>query len=723
MDQLTDPLQPTGFLAQDPAPPGVLTGVEREAPEVDPARKAAVNRWLDRVKQAKKHFEPDFTRMREDMSFAAGKQWTESTVTDDPYVVNLVLRHINNKTASLYAKNPTFTARPRKLQMFQVWDGEHATLQQAEQAAIMAMQQGMSPDAMSQAILADNQSGILRSKLLDRLSKTIELVLQAQIDQMEPDFKSQMKQLVRRTITVGVGYVKLGFQRASPRTLHSDLSPDAYDGPFAALKRLGEDIVDGEINTDEADASTFADLSAADGSRLLVQEGLTFDFPEATKIIPDPCCRRLDGFIGANWVAEEFILPPERIQEVYGVDVKSGATAYRVNGNDSITEGYDASGYATEYDRSHDSRNDKAGDRVVVYEVYDRKTGLVYTLCEGWPDYLEEPRRPTVSLKRFFPFFPLAFNEIEQENRIFPPSDARLMRPIQKEYNRAREEFRQHRIANRPGYAVAADSWDQTDDSKLTAHPTHAIVKLRGLRDGQKLSDLIQPIPKIGIDQNLYMTNQLMDDSQVVVGSQAANFGDVSGVTATETTIAESRRTTALGSNADDLDQMLTALGRAAAQVCLAELSPDTVKRCAGPGAAWPTFSAQEIADEILIEVRAGSSGRPNRAAEIASFERVAPVLLQIPGINPEFLAREALSRLDDRMDITEAYIPGLPSIVASNAAKQPGRSGDAGSDPNQQGDKGAQNAPQGPGHVAGPRPQPPHPNALGGQQDGRMVA
>ena len=94
------------------------------------------------------------------------------------------------------------------------------------------------------------------------------------------------------------------------------------------------------------------------------------------------------------------------------------------------------------------------------------------------------------------------------------------------------------------------------------------------------------------------------------------------------------------------------------------------VKKIVGQGAVWPAEPvAQDIANEILLEIEAGSMGRPNQAQEIANAQRLMPLLIQLPGIDPEFLAKDTLRRLDDRLDLTEAFKSALPSIVAMNGA------------------------------------------------------
>jgi hypothetical protein len=212
------------------------------------------------------------------------------------------------------------------------------------------------------------------------------------------------------------------------------------------------------------------------------------------------------------------------------------------------------------------------------------------------------------------------------------------------------------------------------------------------MQPGDNIANLIQGLQFINIDPNLYEVGSFFDDVLKVEGTQEANMGGTSGATATESSIAEQSRATSISSNVDDLDDFLTDVARASSQILLTELSGETVKEIAGPGAVWPELTATEIAQELWLTVRAGSSGKPNKAQEIQNFERMAPLLMQIPGISPSWLAREAIERLDDRIDLAEAYMGGMPSINAMNSlAGKPGAA--ATNDPEQQGEQGADNA------------------------------
>jgi hypothetical protein len=295
----------------------------------------------------------------------------------------------------------------------------------------------------------------------------------------------------------------------------------------------------------------------------------------------------------------------------------------------------------------------------------------------------------------------LTFNEIEHKDHLYPPSDIKLLAPMQHEYNRARQGLREHRRANRPKYAVAAGVLEQGDKDILKDPPANAVLELQALVAGQKVDDVIQPVKQIGIDPNLYEVKTIFDDVQLVVGQQEANFGQISKGTATETSIAESSRMSAIGANIDDLDSFMTEITRAAGQILLLEMSKDEVIAICGPGAVWPEFKKEEVLNEVYLEIEAGSTGKPNKAAELQNIERIIPFLIQIPGIDPKFLGKELLKRLDDKMDLTDAIIDKLPSIVAQNMmqgvkAQAQGRGGQA---PEAQGGQGGNNA---------PKPRPP---------------
>jgi hypothetical protein len=671
--------------------------MNREVPEPDPARSALVNRWQSKIQAAKKHFQADFKQMREDQDFLAGDQWPGEIDKKNKYIANITQRHVQQRVAALYAKDPKATVRRRTTMDFTLWDERAATLMAAQQMMQAAQQQGMPLPPQLQALLADVAQGVQKRNLYDRIARTMEIVFQYSISEQNPPFKSQMKQLVRRVCACGIGYLKIGYQRVMEKRPEDVEKITDITQQMATLERLIADSQDGEITDLQAEAEQLRLLleDMQNRPQVIVKEGLVFDFPRSNQIIIDPRCSNIRGFVGAQWVAQEFILDINDIKEIYKVDIKKSYQPY-INVNSSPTVEI-----AQEKDRER--------NMCCVWEIYNKADGLVYVIAEGYKDFLKEPAEPEIKLERFWPFFPLSFNDVENDRKIYPQSDVALIRPQQKEYNRARQALREHRIANRPKMAVAAGMLDEGDVEKLQTHPANAVITLNALQPGAHVEDVLQVIKTPGIDPNLYDTELIFTDIQRVSGSQEANLGGTGNGTATEASISETSRVSSLQSNVDDLDDMLCEVARTAGQILLMEMAPETVTKIAGPGASWPTLTANDVAQELFLEVEAGSSGRPNKAIELANFEKIAPTLLQIPGIDPMWLAKEAIRRMDDKLDTTDAITDSMQSIVAMNAAKQVS-TGNPQSDPNLQGPQGGNNALPAP-QAPQPTPALPHGN------------
>ena len=713
--------------------------LEREPPDPPESRKQLVSDWADKVKRAKKYWQPVFDRMKSDQDFAAGYQWSKEE-KDDRYTANLTLRIIAQRVAFFYAKNPKFEAfrRPRILNT--VWDNEQTTLVALQQSAAQISQQVaagvMDPQMAQQAqqsampILQDAARVKAEEEQLGKIGKTLELLFRANVDQAPQDFKQMMKMVVRRASTTGVGYLKLGFERVMQKKPEIEQRIADISNRLSTLERISADIHDDQ--TDETGPETeqlrllLNDLNAQ--TQVVVREGLTFDYPVSTAIIPDPKCLFLREFLGADWTAQEFILSPNDVKEIYQVDVGKQYNAYKgVDDGVTVTS---RAGFVVLQDKTSktDVKEGNDGRSCCIWEIWNRKDGLVYTICDGYPDFLREPSSPEVYTDRFWPWFVLTLNEVDHETMIFPPSDVKLIRDMQMDYNRGRQGVREHRRAARPKTVVAAGMVDAEDLQKLEDHPDNAIIELNGLQPGQKVEELLQAFRGPPIDPNLYDVEQTFTDMMRVSGIQDANIGQAGGSpSATQSNIAEASRATAMGANIDDIDDLLTSFARAGAQILLQECSVDTVKRIVGEGAVWPDMSRQQIADELWLQIEAGSTGRPNQAQEIANAERIFPMLMQLPGIKPEWLAKELIKRLDDKLDITTAFQSMLPSIIAMNGmasrlAQGPQGPGGPMDFPGQGGAQapaGPMNAPQGapPGAQRPPDQtgRPPVPNPMPG--------
>jgi hypothetical protein len=737
--------------------------MDRDAPDPPLQRKELVSKWNDKLKRARKYWEPVFNRMKADQDFAAGYQWSKEE-KDDRYIANLTLRIIAQRVAFFYAKNPKFIAHRRKRILNTVWDGDQSTLISLQQSAQQMIQQAMptpppapgmppGPPAINpmQAQMAQNAAAPIledaarvkqEEQQLDKIAKTLEYLFRQNVDETPQNFKQMMKMTVRRACTTGVGYVKLGFERVMQKRPEIEARIADISNRLATLERLSADLHDDEVdeNGPEAEEMRLLVRDLAQQVDIVVREGLTFDYPASTAIIPDPKTVELREFLGADWVAQEFILSPNDVKEIYEVDVGSSYNAYKgVDDGVTVTTRH---GFVVLQDKTAKTSTKEGPDgrSCCIWEIYHRKDGMVYVVCDGYPDFLREPAAPEVYTDRFWPWFVLTLNATDHDYMIFPPSDVKLIRDMQTEYNRSRQGMREHRRAARPKTLVSAGVIDEEDLNKLENHPDNAIIELNGLQPGQKIDDLLQAFRGPPIDPNLYETEQLFGDMMRVSGLQDANIGGQgSQPNATTSNIAEASRATAMGASIDDIDDLLTGIARSGSQILLQEMSVDQVKRVVGEGAVWPELSKQQIADELWLQIEAGSTGRPNQSQEIANAERIFPLLMQIPGIKPEFLAKELIKRLDDKLDITQAFQSMLPSILAMNGmasrlAQGPQAMGGPMDFPGAgpaQGPAGAANAPQGPppgaqrapGQVPGPPPPGPMPGPTHVVPGGRAVA
>lgn len=560
---------------------------------------------------------------------------------------------------------------------------------------------GMDPETAI-AIVREAVAIRQRRDMIDRVGKTAEILFQHTIDTAVPSFKSRMKQGVRRAATTGVAWIKLDFERSfsGHTTETKDRIADIEDRIRKADAILGTlkagEIPEGDARREEMKLMLDEITSKED---MVQKEGILFDFPKSWDVIPDDECTQIVGLIGCKKLAHQFEGTVDSIKAAFNVDVGQCFTPYRADGNPK-------------------PKADDTPDKVHWYEIYDSTAGLVYTVCEGYPDFLCDPAPPRVEVPQFFPFYPIVLNEVENDEKLYPLSDVDLIKHQQKELNRTREALRQHRIAAQPYLVGDKSKLSEDDQNRLKNRAAHDVILLQALVGGQKVGDMLQAGPTNPIDPNLYTDQFIVQDMLRAGGQQEANLGPTSKGTATEAGIAESSRSATVSSNVDDIDTALSLMARDATLVMFKGISPETAKKIAGPGAVWPELAGNDIAGELYLSVIAGSSGKPNREREAAAFERIVPMAVQIPGINPKFMARKAVELMDDAVDIEDAILDGIPSIIAMNAALKPTGGGGAGgaptgnpqTDPNQQGAQGADNGITGPGVPGGAQAGHPSP-------------
>jgi hypothetical protein len=178
----------------------------------------------------------------------------------------------------------------------------------------------------------------------------------------------------------------------------------------------------------------------------------------------------------------------------------------------------------------------------------------------------------------------------------------------------------------------------------------------------------------------LYDDQQVMSKLERIWGVQEALSGSIqTDKTATEAEIQQSGFAARTSSRRDILEGMLNELAQYTSEVAWQNMSEDEVVEIAGPNAVWPEYHAPEDLRQMLqIEIRAGSSGKPNTSAEREAWSVMLPILQngivqigQLRQSSPQEIAdkleqvlRLTGERMGDRLDFDQ-LIPAAGPVQA----------------------------------------------------------
>lgn len=648
--------------------------VQQDKQDEAPASESgAVKLWQERIKSAKKKWEPDFKRMKSNMSFAVGIQRPgQQGIDSEQYIANITLKVLLEKMSLLYARNPKAEWQRRPRLDFQLWDGKIETLRQAAMQIQLAAMKGFPPPMPQVALMMDVINGRKRQDMVERIGKTLENVYAWQLLEQEPDFKDSMKDVVLRALICGVGYVKLAFERDFTSSLSSSDVHSKLGDLAKRMKHVTSQLDDKDWQENDPRMQEFGQLMQAmahgvgAGELSDLSERLVFDFPDPTTIIPDVRCRNLKTFDGARWIAQEYIKPLDEVNEFFETDIPPGGDGVVI---------YDDGGIP-QPSKDNEKKDPLNSPNICIWEVYDLRTKSHFVVSDGYKEYIQEPEAVEPMTRRFWPVFGLVFNKVIVEPGIeaspFPPSDVDLIKHPQREWNRTREELRQHRKGNRPGYAAKADKLTEDDKELLKDRDANEVIEIEGLSPGDKIEDVLQPLKPVPIQPTLYDTNALEHDILMAVGAQQADIGPVARTTATESTIAAQSKMSTNSSNVDELDDLLSSLAKSGGEILLREMSPESAQRIAGIGAVWPQDNREDFLNEVYLDTKAASQGRPNKALDVANIQVLAPLLLQA-GANPAAVIEEIVRRMDDQLDVAR-FLPVVPPTQPGMADNAPGK-------------------------------------------------
>lgn len=583
----------------------------KDAPEIDPQEKAAVERWEKWIKAAKEERADFFKRVRKNRRLARGRLEDES---EKAARTNLIYSTLATMLPRTYAKNPEIAINP-------------------------------APN------VNEEQYTIAR-----KFAETLRTIVQKALERAE--LKKRAKAAVRAAQTCGIGWLKVTYQRdkrSDPLILQRiNDTQDNLQRIEHLLREIkeGDECADYEAKRDELKHQIAALHKQAE---VTVAEGLCIDLWPTEDVLVDACVRAFDTYTEYP-LAMGVWYTKDKFGETFGRQPDTVATEYFLKGGEKGKE-----------QEGRDKEPTKAKYR--VWEIWDKPSNTVYTVTEGEQRWTRAPYQPDKVGERWHSLFALAFNLVD--GQFEPLSDVELLEELQREYEDTRNKFAEHREKSKPHY-VADIAMEERDIRRKQYAELGEIVLVDA--GGKPLKDVFQAAEMLPVNPALYDVGPIRADVELVSGMGDAARGTVQRAkTLGEAEILEASLASRTGERQDVIEDLIQEIATYAAEIQLQELTPQQAQRLAGPSAVWPAMNKRDVFEMVTIEIRAGTSGKPNKQRDQQQWLQLLPELrelirqvydLRLNGDQETAgslieVARETLRRFDERLDI-EQFLPDV---------------------------------------------------------------
>ena len=499
--------------------------------------------------------------------------------------------------------------------------------------------------------------------------------------------KRQAERWLRSCLTTGIGWIKTGWQAEFQTDPVIEERKRDIQENLVRIARLKASIADGGYGDLECEENELQEqLKGLEGkSEVEVSRGIFIDVVPSEDIQVSLDVQNVVDCESASWIAHRTFMQLDKAKDKFSrITSEEWATATIYHSiaptaekdrrntpvtDDSITADQ-ASNYRTGSQVGAVSGDGKYNRFVCVWEKWDASTSLVMDLVEGVNAYGTEPSPPNVPTTRFYPFFPLALHEVDGERH--PQSLVMRSFRLMDEYNRARSGLAALRARTKPRVAFDSRAFAQPEIDKIIGGTYAEWIPITpSTEEGLKGAVWEVPYPKI--DPALFDTMGIKNELEILWGIQEALSGGIEvAKTATEAEIQQAGTNARTGSMRDRLERVLTEIAQFHAEIAAQEYSLEDVRDIAGPGAIWiEGVTIQDLGMLLQIDIRAGSTGKPNTTKQREAWAQEAPVirdtmlqvgqLLQSP---PQEIARclteimkETIHRAGENLDLS-LFIP-----------------------------------------------------------------
>jgi hypothetical protein len=601
-----------------PTPESTTPAQPPAAPRVvDSQEKALAKDWQKRIDAALKRHEDAFKKFNKNRKLLRGENPDGTKVRANLYFANLATMR-----PQVYAKDPEYSIQP--------------------------------------------SAGVPAEKLeaTRKFCNTAEQVLTKCLVK-EGKLKKRAKRLLTAAYATSVGWWKCSWQEApGVDPIITDRLKDTQDN-LERIKAQKAALTDQAVGSD-LDLQIAKLNQSMQGlqaqTEVSVARGLVLDFVLSEDVIVlDESVRELQDYERASALAHRVWFTREKYKAEFGYAPDKAKRYAQAPTSTEITAG--------------GATLDSSNDLFCVWEIWDQDSNSVLTLCDGEEGFCKPGYSPEWTGERWFPFFAMAFNEIE--GAFYPLSDIELTTEQITDINTTADDFRRDRKGALPINIVRKGGSLTPDDlERIKNRQGSDIVVVEG-PGGQPLTNDMFSGQLAHLDAAAYDTSQSRAFMEQIVGGGDAARGTVQKAkTATEAEILSQGLRGRSAERTDTMEDILTEVGIYALQVLLRKLTPAEVEKIAGPEAAvsWPSLTIDDIFGTVTIEVRGGSTGKPDRLQEQDRWTKVMPVIektiQQVAELRAKGeqslanalveLAKETLKRFDERLDI-EQFLPAAP--------------------------------------------------------------
>lgn len=715
---------------------GVREGEDDEIPSKE--RDLVKKTWQEyaTAREFDKFFRQRMTRDRRYASGTANKMWASDA--------NIIGAFIDILVSFLYAKDPDVSARaaahvkpppaamPPPMPMAPIPGAVNAQLpgamppgappdplQAVPPAPPMAFggppadpaAPGLAPP-MPVASPAGQAAAPMEQEDAQRFAETSQIVISKLWK--KASLKRTMKRLVRSSLSVSEGWFKafIYSEEGQNPELEKELS-DLRDN-LERIQKLENDLTG--LSEPENPEVTAAELELQIAGlqkriEVLTKRGLCADFVRAEDMQVSLDVPSLEDYRDADWLSHDLYVERDtakgRFPRLTQADI-DGATEYvqRETGRDDSTPIDNFAAPDTKmpegaFVRATDNQGqggvatvggkEKPVKFLKFVELWDHRDNQIKLMCDGVQRWAKLPEPPAHASTRFYPFFRLAFYEVDGSRHA--QSLVERMWKLQDEYSSRRSSGRKMRERSIPGIVFNTGEIDPENAQKLENSTEQELIGMRTTTPGAKISDQFAEKPVSRIDPVVFDTADILRDAYMVSGAQQAQLeGNSQSNTATEADINQSGFNSRSGADRDCLEELLTEFAQYTLELAVEGLTARDVTRLAGPYAFWPEgMDVEDVLTLVEVEITAGTTGKPRAQADKETWATLLPLILEqmsliqqdeLMGNLPmaetrKNIIRETLKRLDDRLSLESILVTGpapmmplgMPGAPATSAA------------------------------------------------------